>query len=90
MALKNVKGFNYIDFIPSKKFNQLEIEKRDLCNRLNEAIKDEIQATMDYKGMVTHYYSRLSPNARKEIIEISNDETDHRSKFELIKKEVGC
>jgi len=90
MELNNLKGLNYIDFeVPNQQFAN-NIAKKDVCTRIKKVIRDENQAIMEYKGLVAHHFNILSPSSRKEIIEISNDETDHRAKFEVILKELKC
>ena len=92
MKLEELKGYNYVDFklADQPKNFQPIMEKSDLCKRIMKAINDESQAVVEYKGLILHYGNTLSNEVMKEITEISNDETDHRSKFEVILKDLKC
>ena len=90
MKMNDLKGSNYIDFETPSELFEKTMTKKDVCQRIKKAIVDENQAIMEYKGLVAHHFDILSPSARKEIVEISNDETDHRAKFELIFEELKC
>lgn len=85
-------GLNFIDFDPSSQPTDFlpKMAKRDICKRLEKAINDETQAIMDYKGIAANYFNYLPSDIRKEIIEMSNDETDHRVKFEVLFKTLQC